>query len=87
MTQPQPQRMRWRDNPYAVELGFDYYLTLIESRLKGTDVSLVQGLRRFYREELSIDLRETQTRGLMHRGVRFLEIMCKAYLRPNFCPT
>jgi hypothetical protein len=67
MARPSDERMRWRDNPNAVELGFDHYLTLIERRLNGEDVSLVQGLRRFYRDELSIDLRETQARGLMHR--------------------
>ena len=41
-------------------------MTLIERRLKGEDISLVQELRRFYQEELSIALRETQARGLMH---------------------
>jgi hypothetical protein len=68
MTQPPTERMRWRDNPNAVEVGFDYYLTLVERRLRGEDVSLVQGLRRFYQEELKIDLRDTQARGLMHRS-------------------
>ena len=41
MTQLPTERMRWRDNPNAVELGFDHYLTLIERRLRGEDVSLV----------------------------------------------
>src|ERR687896_652245 len=66
MAQPSDERMRWRDNPNAVELGFDHYLTLIERRRKGEDVSLVQGLRSFYREQLTINLRETQAPGLMH---------------------
>lgn len=66
MAQPLDERMRWRDKPNAVELGFDHYLTLIERRLRGEDVSLVQGLRSFYRQQLSINLRETQARGLMH---------------------
>ncbi len=48
-------------------MGFDHYLALIERRLRGEDISLVQGLRSFYRGELSIDLREAQARGLMHR--------------------
>jgi 5-methylcytosine-specific restriction endonuclease McrA len=86
MTQPQPQRMRWRDNPNAVELEFDYYLTLIESRLKGTDVSLVQGLRRFYREELSIDLRETQARGLMHRESSVFRDYVQGIFEAEFLP-
>lgn len=67
MTQPAGERMRWQDNPDAVELGFDHYLTLIERRLHGEDVSLVQGLRSFFQSELGISLRETQARGLMHR--------------------
>ncbi len=67
MTQPATEKIRWRDNPDAVELGFDHYLALIERRLLGEDVSLVQGLRGFYKENLNIDLRETQARGLMHR--------------------
>ncbi len=67
MTQLATERMRWQDNPDAVELGFDHYLTLLEKRLHGEDVSLVQGLRSFYQSILGIDLRETQARGLMHR--------------------
>ncbi len=62
------ERISWRDNPDAVELGFDHYLSLIERRLRGENVSLVQGLREYYMQELRIDLRETQARGLMHRS-------------------
>jgi predicted restriction endonuclease len=36
--------------------------------LKGEEVSLVQGLRKFFSENLHIDLRETQARGLMHKS-------------------
>lgn len=61
-------RVSWRHIPNAVELGFDYYLDLVERRLKGEDVSLVQGLRKFFKENLGIDLRETQARGLMHKS-------------------
>ena len=61
------ERFPWRDHPDAVELGFEHYLRLIERRLRGENVSLVQGLREFYQRELGIALRETQARGLMHR--------------------
>ena len=60
-------RVPWRENSDAVELGFDFYLQLLERRLRGERVSLVQGLRQFYQQKLGIDLRETQARGLMHR--------------------
>lgn len=79
--------MNWRDNPNAVEMGFDYYLGLLERRLKGEDVSLVQGLRRFYREKLDIDLRETQARGLMHRSssvfIDYVASILESDFRPN----
>ena len=88
MVQPLVERIRWRDNPNAVELGFDHYLTLIEGRLRGEEVSLVQGLRRFYREELSIDLRETQARGLMHRSssvfIEYVNSILDSKFLPNF---
>lgn len=61
-------RVSWRQMPNAVELGFDHYLDIIERRLKGEHVSLVQGLRKFFKENLGIDLRETQARGLMHKS-------------------
>ena len=86
MARPSDERMRWRDNPNAVELGFDHYLTLIERRLNGEDVSLVQGLRRFYRDELSIDLRETQARGLMHRESSVFIDYVKSIFESEFLP-
>lgn len=61
------QRVRWKSNPNAVELGFDHYLQLLEKRLKGEDISLVQNLRKFFKNELGIDIREAQARGLMHK--------------------
>ncbi|MBI4340418.1 MAG: HNH endonuclease [Chloroflexi bacterium] len=61
------ERFSWREHPDAVELGFSHYLNLIERRLQGEDISLVQGLRQFYQTELGVSLRETQARGLMHR--------------------
>lgn len=67
MQNPTGERVQWKDNPNAVELGFDFYLTLIERRLRGERLSLVQSLRRYYSQELGIPLRETQSRGLMHR--------------------
>lgn len=78
--------MRWRDNPNAVELGFDHYLTLIVRRLKGEDVSLVQGLRRFYREELNIELRDTQARGLMHSSSSVFNDYVQSILDTEFLP-
>lgn len=61
-------RIPWKENADAVELGFDFYVGLLERRLEGEKLSLVQNLRRFYKEELGIDLRETQARGLMHKA-------------------
>jgi hypothetical protein len=85
-TQQPTERISWRDNPNAVELGFDHYLTLVERRLRGEDVSLVQGLRRFYREELEIDLRETQARGLMHRASSVFIDYVQSVLDTHFLP-
>ena len=68
MEQLPPERIQWRENHDAIELGFDFYLEILERRLKGQRLSLVQSLRKFYEEELGIDLRETQARGLMHRS-------------------
>lgn len=62
------QRIDWAGRRNAVELGFDYYLGLLERRLKGEDVSLVQELRGFFKEHVGVDLRETQARGLMHKS-------------------
>ncbi len=62
------ERIQWKDNPNAVELGFDFYLQLLERRLKGENISLVQSLRNFFKEELGIDIRETQARGMMHKS-------------------
>ncbi len=61
------QRISWRKNVNAVEIGFEFYLDLLERRTRGERVSLVQELRRFFDRELGITLRETQARGLMHR--------------------
>lgn len=63
-----PERISWKEQHNAIELGFDHYLDLLEKRLSGEDISLVQGLRTFFKEGLGIDLRETQARGLMHRS-------------------
>ena len=86
MTSSYNDRVRWRDNPNAVELGFDYYLGLIERRLKGDDVSLVQGLRNFFRDELSINLRETQARGLMHRDSSVFSDYVQSIMETDFLP-
>ena len=42
------ERLHWKENPDAVELRFEHYLRLLERRLRGEDISLVQDLRRFY---------------------------------------
>jgi len=60
------ERIPWRRNPSAVELGFEFYLEILETRLAGEEVSLVQKLLGYFHDELEIDLRETQARGLMH---------------------
>ena len=67
MEQQPLKRVSWKENPDAVELGFDHYLQLVERRLRGEQVSLVQEIRHFYSQQLGIELRETQARGLMHR--------------------
>jgi predicted restriction endonuclease len=61
------ERISWAKNENAVEIGFEFYLNLLEKRIKGEPVSLVQELRRFFKNELNISLRETQARGLMHK--------------------
>jgi hypothetical protein len=86
MTSSPTERMRWRDNPNAVELGFDHYLTLIERRLRGEDVSLIQGLISFYRNGLNIELRATQARGLMHRSSSVYNDYVQSILDTEFQP-
>ena len=39
MKQNNSSRVQWRENLNAVELGFDFYLGLLERRLKGEDIS------------------------------------------------
>lgn len=79
-------RVQWKDNSNAVELGFDFYLQLLERRLKGEEVSLVQSLRGYYRGELGINLRETQARGLMHRASSVFIDYVKAVSGQDFTP-
>jgi len=86
MEQPLLPRVHWKENPDAVELGFDFYLQLLERRLQGEDISLVQSLRKYYREELGIDLRETQARGLMHRSSSVFIDYVKAISGADFTP-
>jgi len=68
MSESDIYRVHWKENPNAVELGFDFYLQLLERRLKGENISLVQNLRNFYKDELGMDIRETQARGMMHKS-------------------
>ncbi|MBI4233494.1 MAG: hypothetical protein HY686_03545 [Chloroflexi bacterium] len=86
MEHSQQQRVQWKENPNAVERGFDFYLTLLERRLKGAPVSLVQGLRRFYNDELAIALRETQARGLMHKDSSVFIDYVESVLGSRFVP-
>ena len=86
MEQPSLERVHWRDNPDAVEMGFDFYLQLLEQRLKGGNISLVQSIRKFYKEELDIDLRETQARGLMHMTSSVFIDYVRAVSRSEFTP-
>ena len=72
--------------PEVVELGFEFYLGIIERRLRGEDVSMVQSLRDYYRRELNIDLRETQARGLMHRDSPVFPEYSKAVSGQAFVP-
>ena len=72
--------------PEVVELGFEFYLRIIERRLRGEDVSMVQSLRDYYRRELQIDLRETQARGLMHRDSSVFPNYAKAVSGQDFVP-
>ena len=69
-----------------MELGFEFYLGIIERRLKGEDVSMVQSLRDYFRRELQIDLRETQARGLMHRDSSVFPNYAEAVSGQRFVP-
>ncbi len=80
------QRISWRSNPNAVERGFDHYLTLIERRLMGEDISLVQSLIEFYKNELDIELRHSQVRGLMHRDSPVFANYVQAIQGVEFAP-
>ena len=64
MSEERFERFQWRENADAVELGFEFYLDIIERRLKGENVSMVQSLLDYYRGELQIELRHTQARGV-----------------------
>ncbi len=65
MTEPL-ERVAWRRHENAVELGFGFYLKLLERRLRNQPVLLVQELRKLFKDQLGIRLREGQARGLMH---------------------
>lgn len=86
MRQDDTSRFRWEESPNAVEKGFDFYLGLLERRLKGDDVSLVQNLRSYFQKDLGINLRETQVRGLMHRDNSVFTDYVKAVSGQDFTP-
>ena len=86
MNEEHIERFQWRTTPHAVELGFEFYLGIIERRLNGEDVSMVQSLRDYFRQELRIDLRETQARGLMHRDSSVFPNYARAVSGQNFVP-
>lgn len=80
------ERIPWRKNENAVELGFEFYLDLIRKRIRGERISLVQELRKFFDSELGIELRETQARGLMHRSSSVFIEYVKGVLAEEFNP-
>ena len=86
MNEEHIERFQWRTSPHAVELGFEFYLGIIERRLNGEDVSMVQSLRDYFRRELRIDLRETQARGLMHRDSSVFPNYAEAVSGQRFVP-
>jgi predicted restriction endonuclease len=81
------ERIVWRENENAVELGFEFYLQLLEKRIKGKDISLVQELRKFFKDQLGISLRETQARGLMHKSSSIFIDYVKTVAGEHFNPT
>lgn len=81
------ERVSWRKNENAVEIGFEFYLDLLEKRIKGEEVSLVQELRKFFHKELGIQLRETQARGLMHKSSSVFIEYIKGVTGEGFNPT
>jgi predicted restriction endonuclease len=81
------ERVSWRKNENAVEIGFEHYLDLLEKRIKGDNISLVQELRKFFNRELGIKLRETQARGLMHRSSSVFIEYVKGVTGEDFNPT
>jgi len=82
----QLERISWKKNENAIELGFEYYLDLLEKRIKGENISLVQSLRIFFDSELGIRIRETQARGLMHKSSSVFIEYVKAVSGESFNP-
>jgi len=80
------ERISWKQNENAVELGFEFYLDLLEKRIKGQNISLVQSLRNFFADELGIKIRETQARGLMHKSSSVFIEYVKAVSGESFNP-
>ena len=60
------ERIAWKENENLVEISFEFYLSLLERRLRGENVSLVEEMQSFFKNELNISVRKTQIRGLMH---------------------
>lgn len=79
--------MSWRENEDAIEIGFEYYLDLLGRRIKGESLSIVQNMRNFFDEELDIQLRKTQARGLMHKEASAFIRYVKGITGENFNPT
>ncbi len=80
-------RIAWRKNENAIEIGFEFYLDLVEKRIMGEKISLVQKLRKFFDKELEIQLRETQARGLMHKTSSVFIEYVKGVTGEDFNPT
>ncbi len=80
------ERVSWKEHENAVEIGFEFYLSLLEKRIKEKRVSLVQELRKFFKNELNISLRETQARGLMHKESSVFKDYVKSIAGESFNP-
>ena len=81
------KRVSWRENENAIEISFEFYLDLLEKRIEYENISIVQELRNFFDKELSIQLRETQTRGLMHKEASAFIRYVKGVTGEDFNPS
>lgn len=81
------KRVSWRENENAIEIGFEFYLDLLEKRIEDENISIVQELRNFFDKELNIQLRATQARGLMHKEASAFIRYVKGVIGEDFNPS